>query len=273
MKEYKRYNDAAEYIKSVIGTFTPEIGMILGSGLHGIAGKIEKQYEIPYEKIPGFLVSTAPGHEGKLIFGTLGGRNVVCMSGRFHYYEGYDFEELCIPVYVLKLLGISILIVTNAAGAVNTKFNAGDIMIITDHIKFMGSSPLRGNNLEEFGTRFPDCSHVYDPDLIKIAKDCAKRSPLNVHEGVYFYAEGPQFETPAEIRAIRTLGGDAVGMSTVPEAIVAAHCGLRTFGLTLLANMAAGVLEQPLSGKDVNETAERVAPLLVEYMIDIVKNI
>ena len=270
MKEFERYKKAADYINSVTNGFKPQIGLILGSGLHGIAKRIDVSFEIAYKDIPGFLVSTAPGHEGKLIFGKLAGKDVVCMSGRFHYYEGYSFEELCIPVYVLKLLGIEILVVTNAAGAINTSFNVGDVMIITDQIKIMGSSPLRGNNLDEFGTRFPDSSYLYDRGLIQIARDCAKNSKLTVREGVYFYFEGPQFETPAEIRMARLLGGDAAGMSTVPEAIVAAHCGLRTFGLSFLANMAAGVLDQPLSGEDVNEAGRVAAPLLEEYMMDII---
>ena len=272
MKEYSKYVQAADYIKSQVGGFVPEIGLILGSGLHGIASRIDAKYVIPYEQIPNFLVSTAPGHEGKLVFGTLGGKNVVCMSGRFHYYEGYDFEQLCIPVYVLKLLGIDILVLTNAAGAINTGFNVGDVMLIKDHIKIMGSSPLRGKNMVEFGTRFPDSSHLYDSELGKIAKECAGRTELTLREGVYFYFEGPQFETPAEIRMARIMGGDAAGMSTAPEAIVAAHCGLRTLGLSLMSNMAAGVLDIPLSGDDVNEVGRKVAPLFEEYLIDVISH-
>jgi len=272
MKEYGKYLEAAQYIKSVINDFKPEIGLILGSGLHGVADKIDTKYVIQYKDIPNFLVSTAPGHEGKLIFGTLGGKNVVCMSGRFHYYEGYSFEQLCIPVYVLKLLEIEILVLTNAAGAINTDFNVGDVMLITDQIKIMGESPLRGNNLSEFGTRFPDSGELYNKELIAIARECGKNSDLNVREGVYFYFEGPQFETPAEVRMARILGGDAAGMSTAPEAIVAAHCGIKTFGMSLLSNMAAGVLDIPLRGEDVNEVGRKVAPLLEEYLIDVVSH-
>ncbi|HQP79052.1 MAG TPA: purine-nucleoside phosphorylase [Bacteroidales bacterium] len=270
---FEYFKTSSDYIKSRIGDFEPEIGMILGSGLGGVAGLIEQPVDIAYNEIPNFLLSTAPGHDGKLIFGSLEGRDVVCMSGRFHYYEGYDYEQLVIPVRVLKLLGIKLLIVTNAAGAINKSYNVGDVMIISDHIKFSGASPLRGKNVEEFGPRFFDNSNTYPEHLRAVARECAKNAKLTVREGVYFFFGGPQFESPAEIRAARLLGGDAAGMSTVTEALTAAHCGLPVLGLSLMTNMAAGVLDIPLSGDDVNATAERVGPLFQEYFIDIIRSL
>ena len=270
---YDYYKVSADYIRAAIGDFQPEIGMILGSGLGGFAARIENPVEVPYKDIPNFLVSTAPGHAGKLIFGTAGGKKVVCMAGRFHYYEGYSFEELACPVRVLKLLGIEKLILTNAAGAVNMNFHVGDVMIIKDQIKIFGSSPMRGPNVEEFGLRFFDASHIYNPAMIEIAKTCGEGSGLTIQEGNYFFFPGPQFETPAEIRAVRLLGGDAVGMSTVTESLTAAHCGLPVLGLSLMTNMAAGVLDQPLSGEEVNATAERVGPLFEEYVLNILRRL
>ncbi len=270
---YDFFRKSADYIKKRTEGFAPEIGMILGSGLSGIAEQIENRLEIPYSEIPNFLVSTAPGHAGKLVFGELEGRKVVCMSGRFHYYEGYDFEQLTIPVRVLKLLGINKLIVTNAAGAINTTYKVGDVMLIKDHIYLGGHSPLRGPNVEEFGLRFFDITHVYEPEFRRIALECAKDSPLRVHEGVYFYFQGPQFESPAEIRAARILGGDAAGMSTVTEVLTAAHCGLPVLGISLMTNMAAGILDKPLSGEEVNETGRRTAPLFEAYFKSIIRNL
>ena len=218
------YEKTADYVKSR-APFAPELGLILGTGLGPLAKQIEKPVEIDYRDIPNFLVSTAPDHAGKLIFGTLEGKKLVCMSGRFHSYEGYDFEQLAIPVRLFKLLGVKQLIVTNAAGGVNERYRPGDIMVISDHIKLNGASPMRGKNLPEFGDRFFDVSRMYTPRLRELALRLSKDTKLRVHEGVYFFMPGPQFETPAEIRAIRLLGGDAVGMSTVTEALTAAHCG------------------------------------------------
>ncbi len=268
---YESYRKSADYIKSAIGDFSPQIGLILGSGLGGFSHCIEEQREIPYSQIPGFLVSTAPGHAGKLIFGMAGGKRVVCMSGRFHYYEGYSFEQLALPVRVLKLLGIEKLVLTNAAGAVNESYNVGDIMIIRDQIKLFEGSPMRGPNVSEFGPRFFDASHLYSPALIQIAKECGEGSGLTLREGVYFYFPGPQFETPAEVRAARLLGADAVGMSTVTEALTAAHCGLPVLGLSLMTNMAAGVLDQPLTTGEVNAASEKAAPLFEAYMLRVLE--
>ena len=268
---YDYYKKSAEYVRSLTGGFEPEIGLILGTGLGKFSDHIEDPIEIPYKGIPNYLVSTAPGHSGKLIFGTVEGRRVMCMSGRFHTYEGYSFEQLAAPVRVMKLLGVKLLVVTNAAGAVNETYRPGDVMIIKDHIKLNGFSPMRGPNVAEFGDRFFDVSDLYSRELREIAKRCGEGSGLTLHEGVYFFVPGPQFETPAEVRAARILGGDAVGMSTVTETLTAGHCGMPVLGLSLMTNMAAGVLEQKLSGEEVEETAQRVAPLLETYFAKVLK--
>lgn len=253
---YEYYKKSADYILSKID-YVPEIAIVLGSCLGNLAEEIEDKTVLDYKEIPNFLDATVDSHAGKLILGELSGKKVVCMSGRFHYYEGYDFEELTIPMRVIHLLGCKTVILTNAAGAVNENYVAGDIMIINDQIKLNGASPVRGKNIAEFGPRFFDMSKTYDKEYIEIAKEAAKISEIDIKEGVYFYMPGPQFETPAEIRAIRILGGDAVGMSTVTEAIVAAHCGMKVLGLSLMTNMAAGVLDTPLTTEEVDETAER----------------
>ncbi len=261
-KEY--FQKSADYIQDKTG-FQPEVAVILGSGLGPVAGEIQNAVEIDYADIPNFLLSTVKDHAGKLIAGELCGRKVICMSGRFHYYEGYDFEQLVIPVRVLYLLGVRALVLTNAAGGVNASFRPGDVMIITDHIKLMGASPLRGPNAEEFGPRFFDVGSMYSPQLVELAEEAAAATDLRVHKGVYYFCTGPQFETPAEIRAMRTLGADAVGMSTVTEALTAAHCGLPLLALSLITNMAAGMENKPLSGKDVGITAERSSAQFIQY--------
>jgi len=269
---YRLCKESADYILSKI-TIKPEIAIVLGSSLGPFAQEIQDPVTILYEDIPNFLRSTAPGHAGKLIFGKVSGKNVVCMSGRFHSYEGYDFTQLAMPVRVLKLLGVEKLILTNAAGGVNLDYRPGDIMIISDHMMFGGFSPMRGENAAEFGPRFFDISNAYDASLRAIARKCGENTSLNIHEGVYFFMQGPQFETPAEIRAIRTLGGDAVGMSTVTEALTAAHCGLPVLGLSVITNMAAGILSQPVTGEEVDETGAKISHLFGAYVKDILKNI
>ena len=256
---YEFFEKSARYVREKLD-FQPEIGIILGSSLGPFAAQVENPVVIPYEAIPNFLRSTVATHAGKLICGTVCGKKVVCMSGRFHSYEGYDFPQLTAPIRLFKLLGCRAVILTNAAGGVNLGYKPGDIMIINDQIMLSGCSPMRGPNIPEFGPRFFDVQKMYSPELRSIARQCAEGSGLTFHEGCYFFMQGPQFETAAEIRAIRTLGGDAVGMSTVPEAIAAAHCGYEILGVTLCANMAAGVLPQPLSGEEVNEMAEQSAP-------------
>ena len=264
------YEKTAEYVKSR-APFAPELGLILGTGLGPLAKQIENPVEIDYRDIPNFLVSTAPDHAGKLIFGTLEGKKLVCMSGRFHSYEGYDFEQLAIPVRLFKLLGVKQLIVTNAAGGVNEGYRPGDIMVISDHIKLNGASPMRGKNLPEFGDRFFDVSRMYTPRLRELALRLAKDTMLRVHEGVYFFMPGPQFETPAEIRAIRLLGGDAVGMSTVTEALTAAHCGIELLGFSVITNMAAGMLDQPLTTEEVSETGRMIEEQFSAYLKSVIR--
>ena len=264
------YEKTADYVKSR-APFAPELGLILGTGLGPLAKQIENPVEIDYRDIPNFLVSTAPDHAGKLIFGTLEGKKLVCMSGRFHSYEGYDFEQLAIPVRLFKLLGVKQLIVTNAAGGVNEGYRPGDIIVISDHIKLNGASPMRGKNLPTFGDRFFDVSRMYTPRLRELALRLAKDTALRVHEGVYFFMPGPQFETPAEIRAIRLLGGDAVGMSTVTEALTAAHCGIELLGFSVITNMAAGMLDQPLTTEEVSETGRMIEERFSAYLKSVIR--
>ena len=252
---FAQYQESADYIKEKIGGFIPKVAMVLGSGLGFLGDVVEHPTAIPYGEIPHFKASTAPGHAGRLVFGTLAGRNVAVMQGRMHHYEGYDYDEVSYAVRVLRLLGCDTLIVTNAAGCVRTDWQAGDLMLITDHIKMFSESPLRGANLPEFGVRFPDASHLYTVRLQETARRAAAELSIPLREGVYFYCYGPQYETPAEIRAVRLLGGDAVGMSTAPEVVVAGHCGMEVLGLTLLSNMAAGILDQPLSEQEVLDAA------------------
>lgn len=253
----QQYQESAEALRSRLNGFVPKVLLILGSGLGSLGDQVENPIRVPYAEVPHMKTSTAPDHKGQFVFGRLAGQDVAVMQGRLHTYEGWSFQDVSYPVRVLRLLGAETMIVTNAAGAVNTAFSAGDIMLITDHIKLFGESPLCGANLEEFGPRFPDMSHVYTPALQTIAEETAREQGLNLRHGVYMYFPGPQYETPAEVRLARTLGADAVGMSTVPEAIVAAHCGMQVLGFTLCTNMAAGVLDQPLSSDEVLEAASK----------------
>jgi len=248
---FEQYQQSAQAIRERLGDFMPKVAMVLGSGLGYLGDEVENPIVVPYTDIPHFKASTAPGHKGQLVFGTLEGQRVAVMQGRMHHYEGYSYEEVSYAVRVLRLLGCDTLIVTNAAGCVRTDWQAGDLMLITDHIKMFSESPLRGENLPEFGVRFPDASRLYTPQLQQLARKTAKEQGIDLREGVYFYCYGPQYETPAEIRAARVLGGDAVGMSTAPEVIVAGHCGMQVLGFTLLSNMAAGILDQPLSEQEV----------------------
>lgn len=263
---------SADYIKNIVD-FEPEIGIILGSGLGKFAQSIENPIEIKYADIPNFLVSTVDSHAGKMIFGKVSGKNIVCMSGRFHFYEGYDFEQLVLPIRLFKLLGVKKTIITNAAGAVNTQYNVGDIMIVKDHLKLTGSSPLCGKNDERFGPRFFDTTDMYTAELRKIALECAENSGLNFHEGVYMFFTGPQFETPAEIRAARILGADAVGMSTVTEALTAAHCSMPLLALSVMTNMAAGVLDQKLTDEEVGIAANRISDKFVAYVQKVISHL
>lgn len=269
---YTKLREAADYvIKS--SKIKPEIGLILGSGLGAIGDQIEEPDFLDYSSIPHFPVSTVEGHAGRLIIGTLEGKKVVAMQGRFHYYEGYSMEEVTFPVRVMKLLGVSKLIVTNAAGAVNENFNPGDLMLIKDQLNLSGYNPLIGRNLEEFGPRFPDLSNAYDKELREIVKKASKDIGIKLQEGVYACMSGPSYESPAEIRMLRILGADAVGMSTAPEVIVASHSGIKVIGISCTTNMAAGILEQPLSHEEVVETSSKVRETFIRLMRRIIKEI
>ncbi|MFX3625568.1 MAG: purine-nucleoside phosphorylase [Ectobacillus sp.] len=266
----EQIEQAASYLKQKYSK-TPAIGLILGSGLGVLADEIENAVKVPYSEIPNFLISTVEGHAGQLLFGTLEGVTVVAMQGRFHYYEGYDMQKVTFPVRVMKALGVEKLIVTNAAGGVNTSFEPGDLMIISDHINFTGTSPLIGPNDPALGVRFPDMSEAYCKQLRQTAKQAAERLGIKVREGVYVAMSGPTYETPAEVRMVRTLGGDAVGMSTVPEVIVARHSGLKVLGISCISNMAAGILDQPLHHEEVIETTERVKVNFLSLVKEIIK--
>lgn len=261
---------SADFILSK-SNYKPEIGLILGSGLGSLADSIENPEFYNYSDIPNFPTSTVEGHAGRLVIGTLGGKQVVAMQGRFHYYEGYSMEKITFPVRVMKLLGVSKLIVTNACGAVNKDFNAGDLMVITDHINFSGSNPLFGHNLDEFGPRFPDMSEAYNLELRNKVLNVGKELGIDLKQGVYVMFSGPTYETPAEVKFARIMGGDAVGMSTVPEVIVANHSGIKTVGISCITNMAAGILDQPLSHDEVMETSTKVKNDFINLMNRIVK--
>ncbi|MBU5435919.1 purine-nucleoside phosphorylase [Pseudoflavonifractor sp. MSJ-37] len=252
---FAQYQESADYIRGRIGSFQPRVAMVLGSGLGFLGDVVKDPIVVPYPDIPHFKASTAPGHKGQLVFGTLEGKPVAVMQGRTHHYEGYSYEEVSYAVRVLRLLGCDTLVVTNAAGCVNTEWQAGDLMLITDQIKIFMESPLRGENLSEFGPRFPDSSHLYTPALREVARKAAYELDIDLKEGVYMYFPGPQYETPAEVRFARIAGADAVGMSTAPEVITAGHCGMQVLGFTLLSNMAAGILDQPLSEQEVLDAA------------------
>lgn len=250
----------------------PEIGIILGSGLGTMANEIEG-IKIPYSEIPNFCTSTIEGHAGQLVIGYLEGKKVIAMQGRFHFYEGYSMKDVVMPIHVMKKLGIEKLIVTNAAGGVNESFKPGDLMLIKDHINFMGSNPLMGKNLNEFGARFPDMSEAYKKYLIEIAKKKANELGIDIKEGVYVACTGPSYETPAEIRMFRSWGIDVVGMSTAPEVIVANHAGIHVLGLSCVTNMAAGILNQPLCHEEVIETSRRIKKDFVALVKGIIKEI
>ncbi|AIQ13585.1 purine-nucleoside phosphorylase [Paenibacillus durus] len=263
--------EAAEYIKSK-GAEAPEIGLILGSGLGILADLIQDGISIPYQDIPHFPVSTVEGHEGELLIGTIEGRKVVMMKGRFHMYEGYGPETTAFPVRVMKELGVTSLLVTNAAGGVNTDFSAGDLMLLTDHLNLTGRNPLIGPNDAKLGVRFPDMSEPYSRRLIAVARETAKAQNFTFKEGIYAGLLGPCYETPAEIVMLRRLGADAVGMSTVSETIVARHAGIEVLGISCITNMAAGILDQPLSHDEVMETAERVRERFLSLVLALIPN-
>lgn len=250
-------NEAVSFIKERL-PFQPEVALILGSGLGDLANEIENPVKIKYDDIPHFPVSTVEGHAGQFVIGVFEGRKVIAMQGRFHFYEGYSMQTCTFPVRVMKLLGVQNLLLTNAAGGANTAYVPGDLMLITDHLNFAGSNPLIGKNDDQMGPRFPDASNVYDKHLNLEIRQVAKSLGIRLQEGVYAMSPGPSYETPAEVRMLRLLGADAVGMSTVPEALVANHMGMKVTGISCITNMAAGILDQPLHHGEVVETANMV---------------
>ncbi len=256
MDEMKRIDEAAAKVLAVCGK--ADIGVILGSGLGDYAEALEDAVKLPYSEIPGFPRSTVAGHAGMWCCGTLHGKRVVMMQGRFHYYEGYGMKDVTLPVRVMQKIGVKTLIVTNAAGGVNLGYHPGELMVIGDMFSMTAQNPLIGPNLDAFGPRFPDMSCAFDKELRALAHECANEQGFALREGVYAQMTGPTYETPAEIRMLRTLGADAVGMSTVPEVIVARHGGMRVLGISCITNMAAGILDQPLNHAEVTETANRV---------------
>ncbi|NMA64815.1 MAG: purine-nucleoside phosphorylase [Clostridiaceae bacterium] len=268
----EKLDNTVKFLKENIEDM-PQIAIILGSGLGNLANFIESKKEISYEDIPNFPRTTVVGHEGKLIFGSLRGKKILAMKGRFHYYEGNCMSDVIYPVRVFNRMGIGNLLVTNAAGGVNTGYEPGDLMLITDHIGLFCENPLRGENFDTLGPRFPDMSKAYDRNMQKIALNCAKKLNIDLKQGIYSYCKGPSFETPAEIKALRILGADAVGMSTVPEVIAARHMGMKVLGISCITNMAAGILDQPLNHEEVIETGKKAGKDFSALVSEIIANI
>jgi purine-nucleoside phosphorylase len=267
MSEYmNKINESTEFIKSKLEGFEPEVGLILGSGLGIMAGEVENPKYIEYSSIPNFLRSTVHGHKGRFVAGTLMGRKVIVMDGRFHYYEGYNIKDITFPVRVMKCLGVKNILLTNAAGGVNTSFSPGNLMLITDHINMSANNPLIGENYEEFGPRFADSTNIYDRDLNEKIVKISKENGIHLQKGVYMFNTGPSYETPAEIKMARVMGADAVGMSTVPEAIVASHSGIKVTGISCITNMAAGILNQKINHEEVIETANEVKSIFIKLV-------
>ncbi len=253
--------------------FKPKIALILGSGLGGYADSIQIEAVLNYSEIEGFPVSTVKGHKGRFVFGYIGGIPVVVMQGRVHYYEGYPISEVVLPVRLMKLMGAEVLFLTNAAGGVNYNFRSGDFMMITDHISDFVPSPLIGENMEELGLRFPDMSHVYDSELQEVIRKTAQSLNIPLQEGVYIQLTGPNFETPHEVKMCRIMGADAVGMSTACEAVAANHMGMKICGISCISNLCAGMVEQPLTHEEVQETADRAAPLFQKLITETIVNL
>ncbi len=261
-----------DFINKQIKDFNPEIGIVLGSGLGDLADEF-CEISIPYSKIPGFPTSTVKGHKGQLVFAAINGKKVMMMQGRFHYYEGHPMDVVTYPIKVMKKLGIKTVILTNAAGGVNVYFKPSDLMLITDHINFMGNNPLIGPNDDSLGTRFPDMSEVYTKSLREKARSCAKKLGIDLQEGVYMALTGPTYETPAEVKMVRLLGADAVGMSTVPEAIVASYCKMDVLGLSCICNSAAGISTVGLSHEEVLQAAEAAKSKFKSLVLEVIKEI
>ena len=258
--EFKRIEKITNYIRTITD-FKPKIALILGSGLGALANEIEIVAKIPYSSLPVFPVSTVPGHAGQFVLGYIEKAPVIIMQGRVHYYEGYPIKDVVLPIRVMKMLGAEILFLTNAAGGINPDFSAGNLMLIKDHISNFVPSPLIGENIDELGTRFPDMSHIYTPELQDIVKNVASNANIELKNGIYIQLTGPNFETPSEIKMCRTLGADAVGMSTACEAMTASHMKMKVVGISVISNMAAGISPVPLTHEEVQETADKTAPI------------
>ena len=268
----KQITETTDFIKSKVDKI-PKIAIILGTGLGALVESIENAQYIPYSEIPNFPISTVEGHSGNLIFGTLGGKRVMAMQGRFHYYEGYDMKQVTFPVRVMKALGIETLFVSNAAGGMNKEFQVGDIMIISDHINLFPENPLRGKNYNELGTRFPAMTKAYSHRLINLAKEIAKEKDIRIMEGVYVGTSGPAFETPAEYEFFRIIGGGAVGMSTVPEVIVANHASMEVFGVSVITDLGGKDITEVPTHEEVQKAAMKAQPKMVEIMKNLVSRI
>ncbi len=268
----EKLQNALNYIRTKTD-FIPDVAVVLGSGLGNFGDRIETVCTVNYADIPYFPVSTVTGHTGKFIFGILNGKRVIAMQGRVHYYEGYDMEEVVLPIRLMRLLGAKTLILTNAAGGVNPGYKPGDFMLICDQIASFVPSPLRGKNKDALGTRFPDMSKIYDRSLCDAIRKTASAHGIALKEGIYLQFPGPAYETPAEIRMARTLGADAVGMSTAVEAMAAKHCGMRVCGISCITNMASGILDAPLSHEEVKETANAVADAFANLMQGLIREI
>ncbi len=271
-ENYEKLMKCYECVQKKI-SFKPELALILGSGLGDYADTMEVVETLDYHDIEGFPVSTVPGHKGRFVFGYAGGVSIVAMQGRVHFYEGYKPQDAVLPVRLMKLMGAKVLFLTNAAGGINRSFNAGDLMLITDHISMSVPSPLIGENIDELGVRFPDMSEVYSRRLQKVIENAAVTAGVPLRKGVYIQTTGPQYETPSEIRAYERLGADAVGMSTAIEAIAARHAGMEICGISCISNLAAGISVNPLTHKEVQETADRVAPLFKKLVTQAIKDI
>ncbi len=268
-----KIKETASFLKDKTN-FSAEAGIILGSGLGGLVKSIDVKHSIEYDKIPNFPVSTVEGHQGKLIFGILEGKNVVAMQGRFHYYEGYAMQEVTFPVRVMKMLGIKVLFLSNAAGGLNKAFEVGDLMIIRDHINMFPENPLRGKNIDELGTRFPEMSEPYDKKLIAKAKKIAKENKIKFQTGVYVGSAGPTLETPAEYNMFKILGADVTGMSTVPEVIAARHMGIPCFGISIVTNLAEpDILDKPTTHGEVQNVAEDAEPKMTLIFKELIKGL
>ncbi len=272
MNLLERIEETREFLNKK-GIDKPELAIVLGSGLGSLAEEVEDAIKVSYSEIPNFLKSTVVGHAGQLVYGNLNDKKVLIMQGRFHFYEGEPLNESVFPIRVMRSLGVEKLIVTNAAGGCNEEFEAGDLMVITDHINFTLRNPLIGENYEQLGPRFPDMSYAYDRDFVKLAKSVADDVGVPVKSGVYMWTTGPSYETPAEVKMAQILGADAVGMSTVPEVITAVHGGMRVLGISCITNMASGILDQPLNHEEVIETSERVKDDFIKLLKNIIKDI